>query len=81
MIRSVRAAPRILGRPGEPALDVAALEDVLGRVSVMADDLPELHHLELRPIVVRGTGVAVGSARVELARAGRVDGDRRMLPQ
>ena len=81
MIRSLRAAPRVLGTALEPGLDVAALEDVLGRVSVMADDLPELHHLELRPIAISRGGVTVHAAQVELARAGRVDGARRMLPQ
>ncbi len=44
--------PRLFGYRGLPALDVAALEDVLGRLSVMADDLPDLHSVELHPVVV-----------------------------
>ncbi|WP_024288074.1 GNAT family N-acetyltransferase [Cellulomonas sp. KRMCY2] len=81
MVRSVRAAPRLFGYRGLPALDVAALEDVLGRVAVMADDLPELSSLELHPVVVAERGAAVLAARVELAEAGRADSGRRVLPQ
>ena len=81
MVRSVRAAPRLFGYRGVPALDVAALEDVLGRVAVMADDLPELASLELHPVVVAERDAAVLAARVELAEAGRADSGRRVLPQ
>ncbi len=81
MIRSVRAGPRLFGYRGLPALDVAALEDLLGRVVVMADDLPELRSLELHPVVVSERGAAVLAVRVLLAHAGRVDSPRRVLPQ
>lgn len=80
MIRGVRTAPRLFGYGGLPALDVAALEDVLGRVAVLAEDVPELHALELHPVVVGERGAAVLAARVELAEAERVDGRRRVLP-
>ena len=47
LIRSTYAAPLLLGRPGAPAADLAALRDMLLRVSRMADDLPQLAELEL----------------------------------
>lgn len=81
MVRSVRAGPRLFGYRGLPALDVAALEDVLGRVAVLADDVPELRSLELHPVVVGEHGAAVLAARIELGEAGRADGARRTLPQ
>lgn len=81
MVRSPRTSARLFGYRGLPALDVAALEDVLGRVSVLADDLPEVRSLELHPVVVAEQGVAVLAARVELGAAGRADGARRALPQ
>ena len=56
---------------------VAALEDVLARVSVLADDLPEVRSLELHPVVVAERGAAVLRARVELAPAGRAAGASR----
>jgi acyl-CoA synthetase (NDP forming)/RimJ/RimL family protein N-acetyltransferase len=80
MVRAVRAGPRLFGYRGQPSLDVAALEDVLGRVAVMADDLPELRSVELHPVVVGERGAAVLSARVRVAPAGRVDTPRRVLP-
>ena len=40
LVRSVRAAPLLLGHRGTPAVDVAALQDVLMRISRLADDLP-----------------------------------------
>jgi acyl-CoA synthetase (NDP forming)/RimJ/RimL family protein N-acetyltransferase len=80
MIRAVRASPRLFGYRGLPALDVAALEDLLGRLSVMADDLPDLHSVELHPVVVGPSGLAVLAAYASVAPAGRVDAGRRALP-
>ncbi|MCK9793364.1 GNAT family N-acetyltransferase [Isoptericola sp. 4D.3] len=81
MVRTVRAAPRLFGYGGAPAADIDALEDVLARVSVMADDLPELASLELYPVVVGSTGVSVLHATVRLRSAAqRADAPRRALP-
>nr|WP_194719836.1 GNAT family N-acetyltransferase [Cellulosimicrobium arenosum] len=80
MVRSVRAAPRLFGYMGTPVVATAALEDVLARVSVLADDLPEVRSLELYPVVVSEHGAAVLSARVRLADAQRADTLRRALP-
>ncbi|MCV2396485.1 acetate--CoA ligase family protein [Actinotalea sp. M2MS4P-6] len=82
MVRSVRTAPRLFGYRGLPELDVPALEDVLARLAVMADDLPDLRSVELHPVVVgpHGAGAAVLAAYVQVAPAGRVDTARRSLP-
>lgn len=80
LVRSARAAPRLFGYRGLPALDVDALEDVIARVSVLAEDLPELRSLELNPVVVSERGAVVLGARVQLAAADRADGTRRALP-
>ncbi|MFI6425990.1 GNAT family N-acetyltransferase [Promicromonospora sp. NPDC050880] len=81
MVRGVRAAPRLFGYQGAPAADVAALEDVLARVSVMADDLPELASLELYPVAVAEHGASVLHATVRLRPAERrTDAPRRALP-
>ncbi|NHT17658.1 GNAT family N-acetyltransferase [Cellulomonas sp. IC4_254] len=81
MVRAPRSSPRLFGYRGVPPLDVAALEDVLARVAVLADQLPELLHLELNPVVVaeRGAYVLGATARVGVA-ATRADGPRRALP-
>ena len=80
MIRSVRAAPRLFGYKGLPEADAAAIEDLIGRISELADDLPEVSALELYPVVVAEHGAAVLSARVTLGAANRKDGLRRTLP-
>jgi acyl-CoA synthetase (NDP forming)/RimJ/RimL family protein N-acetyltransferase len=81
MVRGVRAAPRLFGYQGAPAADVAALEDVLARVSVMAEDLPELASLELYPVAVAERGAAVLHAAIRLRPAERrTDALRRALP-
>ncbi|MFD4991789.1 GNAT family N-acetyltransferase [Cellulosimicrobium cellulans] len=80
MVRSVRAAPRLFGYMGTHVVATAALEDVLARVSVLADDLPEVRSLELYPVVVSEREAAVLSARVTLADAQRADALRRALP-
>ncbi|QJW36944.1 GNAT family N-acetyltransferase [Cellulosimicrobium protaetiae] len=80
MVRSVRAAPRLFGYMGTQVVATAALEDVLARVSVLADDLPEVRNLELYPVVVSEHEAAVLSARVTLADAQRADALRRALP-
>jgi len=71
MVREVQAAPLLLGYRGEPAADLAAIEDLLHRVSALVDHVPELMVLELNPVLVRPQGLAVvnGSARVAPARS------------
>ena len=81
LVRTVRAAPRLFGYRGTPPLDVASLEDLIVRLSQLADDVPELAHLDLGPVVVAQRGVTVLSAEARVARpAGRTDtGGRRAL--
>lgn len=78
LVRTARAAPRLFGYRGLPALDVAALEDLIARVAVLADDLPELRSLELNPVVVSEHGAVVLGARVAVSRADRADATRRL---
>ncbi|AEI11969.1 bifunctional acetate--CoA ligase family protein/GNAT family N-acetyltransferase [Cellulomonas gilvus] len=78
LVRAPRAAPRLFGYRGLPPLDVAALEDVVARVAVLGDALPEVRSLELNPVVVAERGATVLSARVDLARASRADATRRL---
>ncbi|WP_454048380.1 bifunctional acetate--CoA ligase family protein/GNAT family N-acetyltransferase [Cellulomonas sp. Marseille-Q8402] len=81
MVRAPRSAPRLFGYRGVPPLDVTALEDVLARVSVLADQLPELLHLEVNPVAVAVDGAYVLGATARVgAAATRADGPRRALP-
>jgi acyl-CoA synthetase (NDP forming)/GNAT superfamily N-acetyltransferase len=81
LVRSVRAAPKLFGHHGAAPVDVSALEDLIGRVACLADELPEVAELELNPVVVSGQGLAVLHAAIRLARpAERSDSLRRVLP-
>ena len=79
LIRSIRAAPLLLGRPGTPGADLAALRDLLLRVSQMADDLPQIAELELSPVFARPDGVQAVDARIRLRAAEAADAHLRRL--
>ncbi|ADG74591.1 GCN5-related N-acetyltransferase [Cellulomonas flavigena DSM 20109] len=78
LVRTPRAAPRMFGYRGLPALDVTALEDLVARVSVLADALPDVRSLELNPVVVSPQGLAVLGAYASVAPADRADAARRL---
>ncbi|WP_022916162.1 GNAT family N-acetyltransferase [Ruania albidiflava] len=80
MVRSLRAAPRLFGHRGMPPLDVAALEDVLARVSVLKEELAEIAGIVLHPVLVGEQGTAVLGVRVDVAHPSRGDVARRVLP-
>ncbi|HYB14043.1 MAG TPA: acetate--CoA ligase family protein, partial [Streptosporangiaceae bacterium] len=78
LIRSIRAAPRLLGRHSAAA-DLAALRDILLRVSQMADDLPHIAELELSPVIARPDGVRALDARIRIQPAEPADAYLRRL--
>ena len=79
LIRSVRAAPLLLGRSGVPAADLASLRDMLLRVSQLADDLPQVAELELSPVVAGPDGALAVDGRVRLQAPERADAYLRQL--
>jgi acyl-CoA synthetase (NDP forming) len=73
LVRSIRAAPLLLGHRGTPAADLAALQDVLLRVSRLADDLPQVAELDLNPVIARSDGAYVVDTRVRVLPAQPAD--------
>ena len=67
LVRTVRAAPLLLGHRGAAPVDLAALEDLLMRVSTLAEALPEIAALELQPVLAAPSGVTVLAATARLA--------------
>jgi acyl-CoA synthetase (NDP forming)/GNAT superfamily N-acetyltransferase len=68
LVRSIKAAPLLFGWRGSQPVDTAALEELLLRVSLLADDLPEVVAVDLEPVVVSARGLTVLGAAVRLAR-------------
>jgi acyl-CoA synthetase (NDP forming)/GNAT superfamily N-acetyltransferase len=66
LIHSIRSAPLLLGHRGSPPADLAALRDLLLRVSRLADDLPEVIELDLNPVIARPDGAYVVDARIKV---------------
>src|ERR1700744_1879179 len=67
LINSIRSAPLRHGHRGSPAADLAALRDVLLRVSRLTDDLPEVTELDLNPVIARPDSAIAVDARIRVA--------------
>jgi len=66
MLRSLRSYRLLTGYRQSPPLDVAAFAELLHRVSVMVEDIPEIAELDLNPVFVRQHGAVVADVRVRL---------------
>ncbi len=66
LVRSVRAAPLLFGEYGYQAVAVEALEELLVRVGLLADALPEVARMDLDPVLAGASGVTVLGARAVL---------------
>ncbi|PSL03708.1 acyl-CoA synthetase (NDP forming) [Haloactinopolyspora alba] len=81
MVREIKAAALLMGYHGGITADLAAVEDLLHRMSRLVDDVPEVRSVELNPVLVAESGLAVvnGAARVA-PPSGRSDWYTRRLP-
>ncbi|WP_329260898.1 GNAT family N-acetyltransferase [Actinoallomurus sp. NBC_01490] len=79
LIRSIRGAPLLQGHRGAPAVDTAALEDVLLRLSRLADDHPEIAEVDINPLIARPDGVTAVDARIRILPRLRWDPHLRRL--
>jgi acyl-CoA synthetase (NDP forming) len=71
LIRSVRAAPLLLGHRGTPPADLAALQNTLLRVSRLADDLPQVAELDLNPVPRHHRPPILTTTEADAGRCGR----------
>ena len=80
LVDAPASAVKLRGTRGLPPADRDALADLVVRVGLLAEDLPELASLELYPVLVAQHGVSVVGANARLAPApNRTDGARRTL--
>ena len=74
------SAVKLRGTRGLPRADRAALADLVVRIGLLAEDLPELSRVELYPVLVGQEGISVVGATARLSPApNRTDGTRRAL--
>lgn len=80
LIGSIKAAPLLRGYRGAEPVHAPALEDLVARVSVLAEDHPEIATLVLNPVQAHAGGADVLGAEIHLAPAPqRQDASRRAL--
>jgi len=70
MIRQIRAFKILTGVRGAPPSDLAAIEEILLRLSAMVTDHPEISELDINPLIVhaKGQGASVADSRIMLRR-------------
>ena len=68
MIRELKSYPLFEGYRGAPPADVAALADVLLRVSSLVDAHPEIVEMDLNPVIVLESTAVIVDARIRIER-------------
>jgi acyl-CoA synthetase (NDP forming) len=67
MIREVRGFPTLQGFRRAPPVDLGALEDILLKLSSLAEQRSELHEIDLNPVFAYPAGALAVDARILLA--------------
>lgn len=66
LVRAPRASPLLFGHKGGGSVDIAAMEDLVLRVSLLVDEHLELAEVVLDPVLASSRGLVVLGARVRL---------------
>jgi acetate---CoA ligase (ADP-forming) len=67
LVHEGKAGRLVAGFRGAPAADPAALVDLVHRLSLLAEDFPEVAELDLNPVIALPDGCVAVDARVRLA--------------
>ncbi|HEX2382953.1 MAG TPA: GNAT family N-acetyltransferase [Acidimicrobiales bacterium] len=67
LVHSLRCAPLLTGYRGTDPVDVAAVDDLLVRLGLLARDVPQIRELDLNPVIASERGVVAVDARVRVA--------------
>jgi acyl-CoA synthetase (NDP forming) len=67
MVRGLKSHALLKGVRGGPTYDTGPLEDVLLRVGMMVEDLPQIVEMDCNPIIVHERGATIADARVRAA--------------
>lgn len=68
MIHELRSLPLLLGTRGKDGIDIEALIDALGRLSLLIEDFPEIEELDINPLLTfkNGADFRILDARIRL---------------
>jgi len=74
MVRGLRSSPLLFGYRGATPADSAALEDLLLRLSVLGQQVPEVAELDLNPVIAGPDSVVAVDWRMRVAPTDRAAG-------
>ena len=66
MVKEIRSAPIMNGYRGKPPVDKEALVDLLMTVSEIIESYPQIHEMDLNPVILRANGLSIVDARIIL---------------
>ena len=69
LVRSLRSSPLLFGYRNTPEVDVDSLEEMLLRVGLLAEHVPEVAEFDANPVIASPTGTVVLDAKLHLVRA------------
>jgi acetyl coenzyme A synthetase (ADP forming)-like protein len=69
MVRQLKTFPLLSGFRGSEPCDVDAVEDIIVRLSTLANDLPEVAELDCNPVRASPAGASIVDARVRVIEA------------
>ena len=78
LIRTPRSSPLLFGHRGSSPVDTDALEELVLRISCLANAVPELAELDLNPVIARPDGAFIVDARARLKHAAAPQPIRRL---
>jgi acetate---CoA ligase (ADP-forming) subunit beta len=64
--REMRGFPTLQGFRGPPPVDLYALEDILLKLSTLAKQRPDIHEIDLNPVLAYPSGAVAVDARIIL---------------
>ncbi len=78
LLEQVRGVARLRGFRGAPSLDETAFRELIVRVSQLLHACPEIHEMDLNPVIVMASGAVAIDARIKLGAAAGSPAGRRI---
>ena len=78
LLDQVRGVARLRGFRGSAPMDEASYRQLVVRVSRLLEACPEIHELDLNPVMVMASGVAVADARIKIGEKAPPPAGRRI---